>query len=145
MNDAKYFLDTNLLVYANDGTDPGKQEIARRLIIDGISSGNAVLSTQVLGEFWVTATQKIQVTLSREDALKEIDLFRAMRVESTDTMTVRMAIHIQDLHHLSYWDSLILAAARQAGCGRLFSEDLNAGQEVMGMAIENPFRPGGAA
>jgi len=63
MSDGKYFLDTNVLVYANDKTEAAKQATAVRLIIDGIRSGRVVISTQVLSEFWVTVTQKIQVPL----------------------------------------------------------------------------------
>ncbi len=141
MNGDKFFLDTNLLVYANDGTDPQKQEIARSLILDGIRNGNAVLSTQVLSEFWVTVTKKIKVPLSQEEAEKEIELLRAMRVESIDYMTVKAAIRIQLHHRLSYWDSLILASAHAAGCACVYSEDLNAGREIMGMIVQNPFLP----
>jgi hypothetical protein len=67
-----YFLDTNILVYANDGTDAKKQETAVRLITGGIRNGHAVVSTQVLSEFWVTVTQKIQVTLDSEKAEKSV-------------------------------------------------------------------------
>lgn len=78
MSAGSYFLDTNILVYANDGTNVSKQATAIRLIADGIRSAQAVISTQVLSEFWVTVRQKIQVPLDPDRAEKEVDRFRAM-------------------------------------------------------------------
>ena len=139
MSDGSYFLDTNILVYANDGTDAAKQATAIRLIIDGILNGNAVVSTQVLSEFWVTVTQKIQVILDTDKAEKELDRFKAMRIVGIEYDTVRAAIHLQKRFQVSYWDSLILSAATIAGCGRIYSEDLNAGQSYDGPSVVNPF------
>ena len=139
MSDGSYFLDTNILVYANDGTDAAKQATAIRLIIDGIRNGNAVVSTQVLSEFWVTVTQKIQVILDTDKAEKELDRFKAMRIVGIEYDTVRAAIHLQKRFQVSYWDSLILSAATIAGCGRIYSEDLNAGQSYDGPSVVNPF------
>ena len=86
-----YFLDTNVLVYANDRTEAAKQSAAIRLITDGIQSGRAVISAQVLGEFWVTVTQKIQVPLDRRTAEREVEHLRGMRVVSVEYDTVRTA------------------------------------------------------
>jgi len=135
----KYFLDTNVLVYANDGSAARKQEAAMRLITDGIRSGRAVISTQVLSEFWVTVTQKLQVPLDRQTAEMELERFRALRVMGVEYGTVRAAVHLQKRHQLSFWDALILAAAQLAGCARLYSEDMNAGQEYDGLMVANPF------
>jgi len=139
MSDGSYFLDTNILVYANDGTEADKQSAAIRLIADGIRNGQAVISTQVLSEFWVTVTQKIQVTLDTDKAEKEVDRFKAMRIVGIEYDTVRAAIHLQRRFQISYWDSLILSAASIAGCRRIYSEDLNAGQSYDGLSIVNPF------
>jgi predicted nucleic acid-binding protein len=139
MSDGSYFLDTNILVYANDGTEADKQSAAIRLIADGIRNGQAVVSTQVLSEFWVTVTQKIQVTLDTDKAEKEVDRFKAMRIVGIEYDTVRAAIHLQRRFQISYWDSLILSAASIAGCRRIYSEDLNAGQSYDGLSIVNPF------
>lgn len=133
------FIDTNVLVYANDQTETAKQAIAIRLITDGIRSGRAVISSQVLSEFWVTITQKIQVPLDRETAEKELENFRAMRVISVDYDTVRTAVNIQKRCQISYWDALIISTAQIAGCERVFSEDLNDGQRYGNVTIRNPF------
>jgi len=139
MPGGKYFLDTNVLVYANDKTEAAKQATAVRLITDGIRSGRVVISTQVLSEFWVTVTEKIQVPLEREKAEKEIESFRAFRVINIEYHTVRTAIHIQRRYQLSYWDALILSAAQMAGCELVFSEDLNEGQRYGNVVVSNPF------
>lgn len=139
MSGGKYFLDTNVLVYANDKTEAAKQTTAVRLITDGIRSGRVVISTQVLSEFWVTVTQKIQVPLEREKAEKEIENFRAFRIISIEYHTVITAIHIQRRYQLSYWDALILSAAQMAGCEYVFSEDMNAGQRYGNVVVSNPF------
>ena len=139
MSDGKYFLDTNVLVYANDNTEEAKHTTAVRLITDGIRSGRVVISTQVLSEFWVTVTQKIQVPLDREKAEKEVESFRAFTVINIEYHTVRTAIHIQKRYQLSYWDALILSAAQMAGCEYVFSEDLNEGQRYGNVVVSNPF------
>jgi predicted nucleic acid-binding protein len=109
------------------------------LITDGIRNGKAVVSTQVLGEFLVTVTQKIQVTLNPDKAENQIDRFRAMRIVSIEYDTVKAAIHLQKRFHISYWDALIISAATIAGCTCIYSEDLNAGQSYNGLSIVNPF------
>ncbi len=139
MSEGKYFLDTNVLVYANDKTEAAKQTTAVRLVTDGIRSGRVVISTQVLNEFWVTVTQKIQVPLEREKAEMEIESFRAFRVIGIEYHAVITAIHIQRQYQLSYWDALILSAAQMAGCEFVFSEDLNAGQRYGNVVVSNPF------
>ena len=134
-----FFLDTNVLVYANDRTEAAKQSAAVQLIADGIQSGRAVISSQVLGEFWVTVTQKIQVPLDRRTAEREIEHLRTMQVVSIEYDTVRTAIRLQERHRVSYWDALILAAASLAGCAQVYSEDLNAGQRYGRVVVRDPF------
>jgi len=141
MPDNRYFLDTNVLVYANDRTDAKKQAIAVRLITDGIHSGRAVISTQVLGEFWVVVTQKIQVPLDRDKAIRELENFRAMHVIGVEYDTVISAVRIQKRYQLPYWDALILSTAWIGGCQNVFSEDLNSGQRYGDVIVRNPFTP----
>lgn len=145
MAENSYFLDTNVLVYANDRTETAKQPAAIQLITDGIRSGRAVISSQVLGEFWVTVTQKIQVPLDRRTAEREVEHLRAMRIVSVEYDTVRTAIRLQERHRVSYWDALILAAASLAGCGDVYSEDLNAGQRYGRVVVRDPFAATGGA
>jgi predicted nucleic acid-binding protein len=139
MTEGKYFIDTNILVYANDRTEKAKQTAAITLVIDGIRSGNAIISAQVLSEFWVTVTQKIQVPLDRESAEKQIKSFKAMRIISIEYHTIRAAIHIQKQYQLSYWDALIISAANMAGCEYIYSEDLNSEQRYGNVIVRNPF------
>jgi predicted nucleic acid-binding protein len=138
----RYFLDTNVLVYANDSSDARKQEAAVRLITDGIQSGRAVISSQVLGEFWVTVTRKPQVPLDLQTAEMELERFRALRVIGIEYGTVKAALHLQKRHQLPYWDALVLAAAQLSGCARLYSEDMNEGQAYDGLMVANPFSVG---
>lgn len=139
MSADSYFLDTNVLVYANDRTEAPKQSAAIQLITAGIQFGRAVISSQVLGEFWVTVTQKIRIPLDRRTAEREIEHLRAMRVVSIEYDTVRTAIRLQERYRVSYWDALILAAASLAGCGHVYSEDLNTGQRYGRVMVRDPF------
>jgi len=132
------FLDTNVLVYAVDGGEPRKRDAARELL--GASDGNEfVLSTQVLGEFYVVATRRLAQPLSDEAAAAAVELLGGLPIVSVDAALVGEAIALGRRARLSYWDGLIVAAAASAGCGRLLTEDLNDGQTIGGVRIENPF------
>lgn len=135
----KVFFDTNVLVYANDSSEPGKQGIAGSLIKDSLRKQNGVISVQVLGEFWITVTQKIATPLSIEIAEKEIELFKLMEVVSLDYLLFKDAIRFQRVFQISYWDSLILAASHSAGCATIYTEDLSPGQTINDMELSNPF------
>ena len=135
----KEFLDTNILVYANDRSVKAKHEMAKQILIDGIEKETLVVSTQVLSEFFTTVTRKIKVPLPIVTAQKEIMLLRSIETIVIDFTLVLHAIDISIQSGLSYWDSLILAAARKAKCAVLYSEDLNPGQNIDGVTIVNPF------
>ncbi len=137
------FLDSNILVYAYDKHDPKKQAKAQAILRDSIKDESAVLSTQVLGEFFVVVTRKIKEPLSLDDAEKIISIMSLLPVEEIDLPLVKRAIDTQKRYGISYWDSLILAAAERSGCGRVLSEDLNDGQQYNGLFIENPFKSSG--
>src|ERR1039458_649509 len=106
----KYFIDSNIIVYAHD-IDKKRREIAEHDIINGIISGNAVISAQVLSEFFVTVTQKIKEPLTLPKAESEVLLLSRLEVIPLDVFLVQAAIQLQRKHRLSYWDSLILACA----------------------------------
>ncbi len=135
----KVFIDTNILVYANDKSDNYRHEKSKQLIFDGIQKENAVISTQVLSEFFVTVTQKIKTKLSAGAARKEILLFNYLEIIEIDYSCIVHAIDISINNQLSYWDSLIIAAAQKAGCSILYTEDLNAGQKFDRLIVSNPF------
>jgi len=135
----KYFIDTNILVYANDNSASEKQQAAKKIILDGIRKNTIVISTQVLSEFYVTVTQKIKVTLPPEIAKKEIEFFGAIEIIEIDLRLILHAINISNKYQLSYWDSLIIAAALRSRAPVLYSEDLNHNQIVETVKIINPF------
>lgn len=133
------FFDTNILVYANDTSEPAKKQVARKLIKDALLNKTAVISIQVLSEFWVTVTQKIQTPLPEPVAEKQIELFEIMEIVNLDLLLFKSALKLKKMNRLSYWDSLIVAAANYSDCKILYSEDLNNGQQISNTTIMNPF------
>lgn len=138
MND-KIFLDTNVIVYAYDTSAGGKHTKANKILMDLWESGYGAISTQVLKEFYVTVTQKIPHTLSSEDAAEIIGDFLNWEVVVNDGNSILEAISIQRKYRLSFWDALIITAAQESGCSLLYSEDLNSGQKIRNLQIQNPF------
>ncbi len=135
----KTFVDTNILLYAHDSEAGRKGEIATEWIKPLWESGNGVLSIQVLQEFYVNVTRKIARPLSIPQAREILRIYRAWIKHDTTIDTVLRATEISELVQISFWDSLIIASAEQAGCGELLSEDLNAGQVIAGVKVINPF------
>ena len=133
------FFDTNILVYAYDSHFPDKQQKAQNIILSGVREGNGVLSTQVLGEFFMVVTKKINKPLSVRDAREIIKYMGRMKVQEIDVLLVERALDTLERYKISYWDALIIAAAERAQCNRILSEDLNAGQIYHGIEITNPF------
>jgi len=134
----KTFVDTNILIYAHDLDAKAKHEIAKEVLRDLWSSRAGVLSMQVLQEFYVNATRKISSPLSRKAARRVVNSYATWCVD-TVAEDIFMAFQIEDEARISFWDALILASARKAGAVRILSEDLNAGQRIVGIGIENPF------
>lgn len=135
----KVFFDTNILVYANDSAEPWKQKIARNLIKNALKVQSAVISIQVLNEFWVTVTQKIKTPLPESVAEKELELFELMEIVDLRLSIFQDALKMKKLFSLSFWDSLILSAANAANSKIVYSEDMQDGQIVSAMKIVNPF------
>ena len=134
----KVFVDSNVLVYAHDADSGTKQKIAAARIKGLWEDQLGRISTQVLQEFYVTVTQKLGKPLSRSDA-REIVRDYAQWVATPTAQTVIRAPEISEVWKLSFWDSLILAAAEEQDCSAVLTEDLNAGQTVAGIQIVNPF------
>ena len=134
------FFDANILVYAYNPRDPRKRAIAQRLLADAMANGDGALSAQVLGEFFNTATRRLPNPLSVEEALQVIEQISVLPVVALDLELVRQAVNTSQRYQISYWDALIIAAAEKAGCARLITEDLNAGQSYNGVVAFNPFR-----
>ena len=133
----RVFLDANIFVYAQDAGAPAKQRKSREIIAQLAASGNGIVSTQVLQEFFVAATRKPGVApVAAKGVLKTLAVFEIVQVSPA---LIHEAVDCSILNQLSFWDSLILAAAASAGCGTVLSEDLNASQAILGVKIRNPF------
>lgn len=132
------FFDTNILVYADDVAAGAKRERALALLEEHVRAGTAVLSTQVLQEFYVIATRKLGVPPAL--ARNKVALFGRLDLVEVDLELILGAIDVQRLHQLSFWDALIVRAATVAGCSVLLSEDLQDGQLIDGLRVVNPLR-----
>lgn len=134
------FFDSNVLLYLVDESDAGKRTTAERLVTEGLRTGEAQISFQVVQETLNVITRKVQVPTNPDDArrfLSEV-LIPLWRVMPTQALYER-ALDIQARYRYSFYDSLIIAAALAAGCTRLYSEDLQHGQRIEGLIIEDPF------
>jgi predicted nucleic acid-binding protein len=136
---APEFLDTNVLVYAYDPGDSRKQRIAQGLVRKALA-GEFLASTQVLAEFAATLLHKMQPAARPEDVAAVLDALGPIGVVSPDADLVRRAVDVRGKYGVHFYDGMIVAAAERGGCTRIWSEDLNPGQEYFGIAVENPFR-----
>ncbi len=130
------FLDTNVVVYAFDRSDPVKQGVARVLFE---SDERFVVSTQVLLETWWVLTQKLRQPLSDDQASDVIHELSQLPVVLTDTSLVKRGIEAARRWQLAVWDPMIVEAAHSASCSVLLTEDLQHGRMYEGLTIENPF------
>ena len=133
------FFETDILIYAADRSEPEKQLQARRLLKNAIENETGVVSVQVLGEFFYVVTRRIPNPLSVEEAEEVINRVVVLPVVELDWGLVQRAIDTHKQYGITYWDSLIVAAAERAGCTRIVSEDLNSGQSYHGMVVVDPF------
>ena len=138
---AEVFIDTNVFIYHLDTTDARKHAVAERIVRDGLASGNACISFQVVQECLNTALRKAQVALDLESARSYLDtvLIPLLQVPASPALYHR-ALDIQARWRFSFYDSLIVAGALTAGCGQLLSEDLQHGQRIETLTIHNPFK-----
>lgn len=132
------FLDTNILVYADDLDAGPKRKHAQDLLAEALGSGTGVISTQVLQEFFSISTGKLGVDPAV--AKRKVELLGEMDLVRIDLELILSAIDLTRLHSFSFWDGLIVRAAATAGCQVLLTEDLQHGQIIDGVRIENPFR-----
>lgn len=135
------FIDSNVFVYLFDKTEPGKQNRAKDVVHAALAEGSACISFQVIQETLNVLVGKLKVSVTIEDArdfLMEtlVPLWRVMPSEAL----YAKALEIKERYGFSFYDSLIVAAALDAGCTRLYSEDLQDRQTIDGLRIENPFR-----
>lgn len=135
----KVFVDTNVLVYAYDRSDPEKNRIAGGVVQGLWETGLGVVSTQVLQEFYVTVTSKVPKPLPAEDARTLVEDLLKWEVFVNDGGCILSAIGLQKRLKYAFRDCLIINAAIESGAGTLASEDLADGQEIKGVQIVNPF------
>lgn len=132
------FFDTNVLVYTDDGGAKAKQRKALDLLAEHMRAGTGVVSVQVLQEYFVTATKKLQVEAGI--ARRKVELLAEMDVATPGADDVLAAVDLHRLHRLSFWDAMVLRSAKQAGCKVLYSEDFQHGRALDGIRIVNPFK-----
>ncbi len=128
------FVDTNVLAYAYDADSGEKGERAREILAD---IDGAVVSTQVVLEFFAVLTRKLGLT--RDAAEEATESLMELEVVATDARLVREGLRISRDHDISHWDGMIIAAAAASGCEVLLTEDLNDGQVIEGVRVVNPF------
>ena len=133
------FVDTNVLVYAHDVDAGARHAVASRLVAELWETRAAVISTQVLQEFYVNATRKIVSPLPRSTAREIVRAYAAWPVEPIGPADILLASELEEQHQLSFWDALIVAAALKGGAGTILTEDMSPGRKIAGVRIENPF------
>ena len=136
---ARIFVDTNILIYAHDVDAGAKHQVAKNVLRELWSQRSGVLSMQVLQEFYVNVTRKIASPLSKDVARLVVNSYSVWCIETTPA-EITTAFRIEDESRIGFWDALIVAAAVKCGALRILSEDLNAGQVIAGIPIENPFK-----
>jgi predicted nucleic acid-binding protein len=133
------FVDTNVLIYAEDRDAKAKHAVARDLLLELWNTRDGVVSVQVLQEFYVNVTKKLKRPLAPARALEIVEEYLTWTVVENTGRLLVAAVALQQKHKLSFWDSMVVQAAIQSGCDTLFSEDLNAGQRIGSVTIVNPF------
>jgi predicted nucleic acid-binding protein len=134
----KGFIDTNVLVYQLDKSDLGKRNTCRGIVRDLVSRNDAVISTQVLQEFYVVCTTKLKLKPVFAKGL--IHGFENMEIITIGPDLINEAIDASVQNDISFWDSLIIVSAEAAHCKYLYTEDLNDGQIIRNVRIQNPFK-----
>lgn len=137
----RFFLDTNMFVYEVDARDRTKCQRASELIDSAVASKKGVVSYQVVQEFFNVALTRFAKPFSLDEAQDYLSLtFKPILAVHSSPRLFLEALHIQRQYRLSWYDSLIVAAAQQAECSILFTEDMQHGQRIGNLKIENPFR-----
>lgn len=132
------FLDTNILVYAYDSSAPRKQQIAQGLVRRAVA-GEIAASSQVLAEFAATLLHKLKPAIKPEDLTVLLDTLGPIKLVPIDGDVVLRAVQARAQYGLHFYDGMIVAAAERGGCTKIWSEDLNAGQNYFNCEVENPF------
>ena len=136
----RFFLDTNVLVYALSKRVPPKTVIASRLLDEGIASGKGVISFQVVQEFFSVAFRRFSPPMLPAEAEQVLAVtFRPLLAVHSSYPLYGRAIDLMRKNSVSWYDSLIISAAIESECGILYSEDLQHGQKFDSVVVRNPF------
>jgi predicted nucleic acid-binding protein len=138
MSVVKAFFDTNILLYMYGGSDPAKQAKAAELFNAQTRTARAVVSTQVVQEFYAVATRKLG--MAREVAGRIVGGLLKLPLIVIDEDAILAALAVEERYQISFWDALIVAAAEASGAQVLYTEDLNDGQRFGQVVVWNPFR-----
>lgn len=133
------FVDTNILVYSRDLSEPAKQAEALGRLSVLWQNGTGRISTQVCNEYYTTVTQKLKPGLSKDEAWQDVEDLFAWQPLAVDKKVLIKAKTCQSRYQLSWWDSLIVSAAYYCNCDTILSEDLNNGQKYFDITVDNPF------
>ncbi len=135
-----YFLDTNILVYAYDRSAGQKHNLAAQILEECWENENGCLSIQVLQEFYVTITRKIELPLDYMAARQIVADLSQWRLHTPEAGDLLQAIELQQNYRLAFWDAQVIQSAVRLGCKQLLSEDLNHGQVYGEVRVINPFK-----
>jgi len=133
------FVDTNVFVHASDARDPAKKQRALDWLASLWKSGSGRISTQVLHEYYSTVTHKLTPPMPRNQARADVTDLLAWRPLLVGDAVIQLAWSIEDRFGLSWWDSLIVAAAQVSRCDVLLTEDLQTGQRFDALEVVDPF------
>jgi predicted nucleic acid-binding protein len=139
---AAVFVDSNVLVYYRDASEEEKQPRAEAWVRALWKGRSGRISYQVLHEYYVNVTRKLDPGLSVEEAQEDVHNLMAWKPLPMDTSVLDGAFTVEKRFRLSFWDALIVSAAQRAECGFLLSEDLQSGQDLDGVVVVNPFERG---
>ena len=137
-----HFVDTDLLVYARDDAEPGKRDRAREVMSILWRTGQGRISHQVLVEYYAAVTRKLKPGLPRHEAAADVRELGQWNPVPPSAALFESAWEIEDRFGLSWWDSLVVAAAKQVGCSTLLTVDLQDGLDLGGLRVANPFASG---
>lgn len=134
------FIDSNVFIYLLDEVDERKRQVSEALVTRALQTRDGVISHQVVQETLNVLTMKLPVPLTARDAgrFQAEFLVPLWSVMPSPALYTR-ALEVQKRYRYRFYDSLIIAAALEAGCTRLYSEDFQAGQRIERLVIENPF------
>jgi predicted nucleic acid-binding protein len=138
---ARFFLDTNIFVYSFDRSSAAKSRRAAQLVREAVAGRKGVVSYQVVQEFFNVALRRFAQPMTVAEAEQYLAaVFRPLMAVHSSLALYSEALRLSSKHRLAWYDSLVVAAALEADCAILYSEDFQDGQRFGELKVENPFR-----